>query len=75
MPDRPWQWVHCDFKGPIGKKYYLHTIIDQYTKFPIVEVCTSTSWDQMEPMLENALSLMGDVEKLTSDGGPPYDSR
>ena len=75
LPDRPWQWVHCDFKGPIGKKYYLHTIIDQYSKFPIVEVCTSTSWDQMEPMLENALSLMGDVEKLTSDGGPPYDSR
>ena len=63
------------FKGPIGKKYYLHTIIDQYSMFPIVESCTSTSWDQMEPMLENALSLLGDVEKLTLDGGPPYDSR
>ena len=75
MPDRPWQWVHCDFKGPIAKKYYLHTIIDQYSKFPMVEVCTSTSWEQMEPMLENALSLLGNVEKLTSDGGPPYDSK
>ena len=42
MPDRPWEWVHCDFKGPIAKKYYLHTIIDQYSKFPMVEVCTST---------------------------------
>ena len=29
----------------------------------------------MEPMLENALGVMGNVEQLTTDGGPPYDSR
>ena len=76
LPDRPWQYLHADFKGPIGKKrFYLHTIIDQYSKFPVVEVCTSTSWEQMEPMLENALSMMGEVEMITTDGGPPYDSR
>ena len=75
LPDRPWQYVHADFKGPIGKKYYLHTVIDQYSKYPMVDVCTSTSWEQMEPMLENSLSLLGNVEMLTSDGGPPYDSR
>ena len=74
LPDRPWQMVHADFKGPIAKKYYLHTVIDQYSKFPMVEVCTSTSWEQMEPMLENALSTLGNVEQLTTDGGPPYDS-
>ena len=74
LPDRPWQMVHADFKGPIGKKYYLHTVIDQYSKFPMVEVCTSTSWEQMEPMLENAMSMLGNVEQLTTDGGPPYDS-
>ena len=41
----------------------------------VVEVCKSTSWEQMEPMMENALGLFGNVEKVTSDGGPPYDSR
>ena len=75
LPDRPWQYVHADFKGPIGKKYYFHTIIDQYSKYPMVDVCTSTSWEQMEPMLRNSLSLLGNVERLTTDGGPPYDSR
>ena len=75
LPDRPWQYVHADFKGPIGKKYYLHTVIDQYSKYPVVDVCTSTSWEQMQSMLENSMGMLGNVEMLTSDGGPPYDSR
>ena len=74
LPERPWQHLHADFKGPIGKKYYLHTIIDQYSKYPVVDVCTSTSWEAMEPMLDNALSMFGHVETLTTDNGPPYSS-
>ena len=74
VPERPWQHIHADFKGPIGGKYYLHTFIDQYTKYPVVDVCTSTSWEQMEPMLETALSMLGNVESVTSDNGPPYNS-
>ena len=75
LPERPWQHLHADFKGPIGKSYYLHTIIDQYSKFPVVEVCKSTNWESMEPMLETALDMIGNVDRLTTDGGPPYDSR
>jgi hypothetical protein len=74
LPDRPWQHIHGDYKGPIGGKYYLHTFIDQYTKYPVVAVCTSTNWEQMEPMLENALGMFGNVESLTTDNGPPYNS-
>ena len=74
FPERPWQHIHADFKGPIGNKYYLHTFIDQYTKYPVVEVCTSTSWEQMEPMLETALGMLGNVESVTTDNGPPYNS-
>ena len=29
----------------------------------------------MEPKLETALGMMGNVDRLTTDGGPPYDSR
>ena len=74
VPERPWQHIHADFKGPIGGKYYLHTFIDQYTKYPVVDVCTSTNWEQMEPMLETALGMLGNVESVTSDNGPPYNS-
>ena len=57
LPKRPWQCLHADFKGPIGKKFYLHTFIDQYTKYLVVDLCTSTSWEAMEPMIENTLGL------------------
>ena len=57
------------------QKYYLHTFIDQYTKYPVLEICTSTSWEQMEPMMEMALGTFGNIEKVTTDGGPPYDSK
>ena len=40
----------------------------------MVEVCTSTNWEQMEPMMENALALFGNVESVTTDNGPPYNS-
>ena len=74
LPEGPWQVVHADFKGPIGNQYYLHTIIDQYSKYPIVEVCKSTSWEDMEPMLKNDITTMGTMDKLISNGGPPYNS-
>ena len=73
-PDSPWQHVHMDFKGPIGGHYYIHTIIDELSKYPVVEVCKSTSWESMRPMLDRALGMFGNVESITSDNGPPYSS-
>jgi hypothetical protein len=75
LPDKPWQHVHADFKGPIGGSYYLHTIIDEYSKYPVVEVCKSTSWEAMKPMLDRALGTFGIVESMTTDNGPPYNSQ
>ena len=74
LPDRPWQHVHADFKGPIGGSYYLHTIIDEYSKYPVVEVCKSTSWEVMRPMLDRAMGMLGIVDSMTTDNGPPYNS-
>ena len=35
---------------------------------------TIRNWEQMEPMMENTLALFGNVESVTSDNGPPYNS-
>ena len=72
FPAGPWQELHADYKGPIGKDYYLHVLIDQYSKFPVVQVVKSTSWEQLKPGLEEALATHGIPEKITTDGGPPY---
>ena len=44
---KPWQKLHADFKGPIGGQYYLHVVIDQYSKYPEVDVITSTKFSKL----------------------------
>ena len=74
LPDRPWQKVHADFKGPIGGKYYLHAVIDQYSKFPEVDLVSSTSCKKLKPIPDRIFSTHGIPESLTTDNGPPYSS-
>ena len=31
-PEGPWQTLHADFKGPVAGSWYLHVLIDQYSK-------------------------------------------
>ena len=72
LPQRPWQKVHADYKGPIGGKYYMHVLIDQYSKFPEVDITSSTSFRKLEPILDRVFSTHGIPEELTSDNGSPY---
>ena len=72
LPERPWQKLHGDFKGPIGAKYYLHIIIDQYSKFPEVDVVTSTKFEVLRPVLDRVFCTHGIPETLSTDNGPPY---
>ena len=72
LPDRPWQHLHGDFKGPIGSKYYLHVLIDQYSKFPEVDIVTSTKFDKLRPVLDRVFATHGVPETLSTDNGPPY---
>ena len=74
LPDRPWQHLHGDFKGPIGGKYYMHIIIDQYSKFPEVDIVTTTSFEKLRPVLDRIFSTHGIPEKLSTDNGSPYTS-
>ena len=67
----PWQVLHADYKGPIGNDWYLHVLIDQYSKFPVVQVVKSTSWEQLQHRLEEAFATHGIPERITTDGGPP----
>ena len=74
MPERPWQKLHADFKGPIGAQYYLHIVIDQYSKFPEVDILKSTRFEHLKPRLDRILATHGVPESLTTDNGPPDDS-
>ena len=50
-------------KRTIGKEYYLHVLINQYSKFPVVQVVKSTSWEHLKSGLEEAFATNGIQEK------------
>ena len=72
LPDRPWQKLHADFKGPIDSKCYLDVVIDQYSKFPEVDIVSSTSFEKLRPVLDRIFSTHGIPETVSADNGPPY---
>ena len=74
LPDRPWQRLPADFKGPMEGRYYLHVIIDQYFKYPEVDLVTSTSFKKLKPVLDRVFATHGFPETVTTDNGPPYSS-
>ena len=71
LPNRPWQRLHADFKGSIEGRYYLHVIIDQYSKYPEVDLVTSTSFKKLKPVLDRVFATHGFPETVTTDNGPP----
>ena len=73
-PENPWQLLACDYKGPIGGKFYFHVVIDTYTRWPEVDITTSTSIDKLYPALDKMFGRLGYPESITHDNGPPYDS-
>ena len=74
-PDRVWSEVQADFKGPVAGRFYFHVVIDQLSRWPEVEVVTSTSFEQLRPALERSWGLLGIPDRVTHDNGPPYNSQ
>ena len=74
LPKGPWQNLHADFKGPIAGSYYLHVVIDQYSKYPEVDILKSTSFAKLQPVLDRIFNTHGIPETLSTDNGPPYSS-
>ena len=52
----------------------MHVVIDQFSKFPVVEIVQSTGWEQLKRKLDDMIACHGVPEQLTTDGGPPYNS-
>ena len=47
-------------------------IIDQYSKYPEVDIVKSTSFTKLEPCLDRILASHGIPETLSTDNGSPY---
>jgi hypothetical protein len=74
-PDGPWQQLHANFKGSIAGTWYLHVLIGQYSKFPVVTVDNTMGWESLKTELDDSFACHKVPEEVMTDGGPPYGSQ
>ena len=74
LPDGPWQSLSVDFCGPFPGNVYCLVVIDEYSRYPVVENVYSTSSKAVIPVLDKLFSMLGFPVTLKSDNGPPFQS-
>ena len=72
LPSSVWDEVSIDFFGPINNGEYLMVVIDDYSRYPLVEKLKSTSADAVIPRLETIFAMFGQVSIVRTDNGPPF---
>ncbi len=72
LPDRPWDVVEADFCGPLPNNKYALVLTDQYSRYPEVEMVTSTSTLPVTKKLKKIFSTHGVPRVLQTDNGPPF---
>ena len=74
LPDYPWQRIDADFFGPLPTGEHLLVIIDQYSRYPVVEIVHSLTSRAIIPVFDKVFSEFGIPEQLKTDNGPPFNS-
>jgi len=72
LPDAPWKEVSTDFCGPFGTDTYLLVVIDEYSRFPEVEIIRSLTAESVIPHFDAIFARQGVPEIVKSDNGPPF---
>ena len=74
MPNAPWVKLHIDFKGPLPGGKYLLVVVDRYSRYPEVEIVTSTNAVTVIRTLTKIFATHGIPEIIITDNGPPFHS-
>lgn len=69
LPNAPWEQVSVDFCEVPG--HYVLVVIDDYSRFPEIEIVHSTSAKVVIPKLDHIFAAYGITQVAESDHGPP----
>ena len=73
-PPGLWHTLHMDYKGPIAGSYYVHVVIDAFSKFVSVDLTKTNSGEILLPILDKLWSTHRVCTQIVTDNGPPYSS-
>ena len=74
MPEKAWENLSMDFCGPLPSGDYLMVIVDEFSRYPVVEIIKSVSANTVIPVLDKTLSLFGYPKQIKTDNGSPFNS-
>ncbi len=74
LPESAWHSVSADFYGPLPTGEYLLVIIDNYTRYSVVESVRATSANTVLPVMNKVFSMFGIPRVVKNDNGPPFNS-
>ena len=70
LPSGPWEEVSIDFCEIAG--HYVLVVIDDYSRFPEIEIVHSTAAKAFIPKLDRIFAAYGIPKVVKSDNGPPF---
>ena len=73
FPDNPFDEVSIDFAHVDGETLLL--LVDDYSRFPLVEPVSSTSASAVMPKLDQLFATFGIPRVVKSDNGPPFNGK
>ena len=74
MPGGVWRNLSMDFLGPLPSGEEVMMLVDEYSRFPIVEIIRSVSANTVIPVLDKHLATFGYPDVIKSDNGAPFNS-
>ncbi|PFX29405.1 Uncharacterized protein K02A2.6 [Stylophora pistillata] len=75
LPERPWQKISLDCSGPYPSGEYCLIVVDDYLRYPVEELLSTTSAVAVIPRLDKIFLMFGIPEEFKSDNGPSFQSR
>ena len=61
-----------DFCGPFPSGSYLMVIVDDYSRYPVVEILSKLTAEAVIPKLDNVFAMFGIPDVFKTDNGPPF---
>ena len=72
LPARPWTQLCADFYGPLPTGEYILVVLDEYSRYPEVDIVKSTSAESVIPKMDRMFATHGIPEQVKTDNGPPF---
>ena len=74
LPSKPWKHAAINFCGPFPTGELALVVVDEYSRYPELEIVTYTSKSAIRPKLEKIFAIHEIPDLVKSDNGPPFDS-